>query len=109
MHYGFRIVEGHDRGLAEWMDEKGYADVDDFRGRAVPNVTDWQYLNLDYVAKADRPGSLHPVRPLLHRLRGHLAPGDRQLHGRNFEVKDDECVACNLCVWSARWRTASPW
>ena len=34
------------------MDEKGYATIDDLVGRAVPNVTDWQYLNLNYVTKA---------------------------------------------------------
>ncbi len=28
-----------------WMDEKGYASVDDIVGRAVPRVTDWQHLN----------------------------------------------------------------
>ena len=39
-------------GLQNWMDEKGHATLDDFVGRAVPNVTDWQYLNLNYVAKA---------------------------------------------------------
>jgi dihydropyrimidine dehydrogenase (NAD+) subunit PreA len=35
------------------MDAKGYATIEDFRGRAVPSITDWQYLNLNYVAKAE--------------------------------------------------------
>ena len=39
-------------GLSNWMDEKGYATLDDIRGRAVPNVTDWKYLNLKYDIKA---------------------------------------------------------
>ena len=50
---------------------------------------------------AHRPGSLHRVRPLPHRLRGHLAPGDHRdtKDGkRHFEVIDAECVGCNLCV-----------
>ncbi len=75
--------------------------LDDFVGRAVPNVTDWQYLNLNYVTKAqDRPGPLHQVRPLPHRLRGHLAPGDHAIKDGDvvFEVIDEECVGCNLCV-----------
>src|SRR3546814_2422237 len=38
--------------LKGWMDAKGHAGLDAFTGRAVPNVTDWQYLNLNYVAKA---------------------------------------------------------
>ena len=52
MHYGFRIVSDLADGLSNWMDEKGYATLDDIRGRAVPNVTDWKYLNLKYDIKA---------------------------------------------------------
>ena len=84
MVYGFKIVDGDDRrAWTRWMDEKGYRALVDFVGRAVPNVTDWQYLNLNYVDQgAHRPGSLHQVRPLPHRLRGHLAPGDHPHRGR---------------------------
>ena len=52
MTYGFKIVAEMKSGLSQWMDEKGYASVAEVSGRAVPNVTDWQYLNLNYVAKA---------------------------------------------------------
>jgi len=52
MTYGFKIVEEMISGLSQWMDEKGYTTTADFVGMAVPNVTDWQYLNLNYVAKA---------------------------------------------------------
>ena len=40
------------------------------------------------------------MRPLPHRLRGHLAPGDlAAVDGvRKFVVNDAECVGCNLCV-----------
>ena len=77
MTYGFKIVQEMISGLSNWMDEKGHRTLDDVIGRAVPNVTDWQYLNLNYIAKAQyRPGRLHQVRPLPHRLRGHVAPGD---------------------------------
>ena len=52
MVYGFKIVEEMISGLEALMDEKGYTRVDDFVGRAVPRVTDWQHLNLEYVVKA---------------------------------------------------------
>ena len=52
MTYGFKIVQEMIAGLENWMDEKGHAALDDIVGRATPNVTDWQYLNLNYVAKA---------------------------------------------------------
>ena len=48
MHYGYRIVEDMKDGLSNWMDEKGFATIDDFRGRSLPKVTDWKYLNLNY-------------------------------------------------------------
>jgi len=52
MTYGFKIVQEMASGLSQWMDEKGYRSTSDFVGKAVPNVTDWQYLNLNYVTKA---------------------------------------------------------
>src|SRR5882672_2216595 len=48
MHYGFKIVDDMIDGLSNWMDGKGYRTIEDFRGRAVPNVTDWQFLNMNY-------------------------------------------------------------
>jgi dihydropyrimidine dehydrogenase (NAD+) subunit PreA len=99
MTYGFKIVSEMTRGLELWMDEKGYRSIDDFMGRAVPNVTDWQYLNLNYVAKARIDQEL-----CIHCGRCYAACEDTShqaiamLPGRVFEVKDDECVACNLCV-----------
>ncbi len=56
MHYGFKIVDDMIDGLANWMDAKGYARIEDFRGKAVPNVTDWQYLNMNYkiIARIDQ-------------------------------------------------------
>src|ERR1700723_1473041 len=48
MHYGYRIVEDMQDGLLAWMADKGFATIDDFRGRALPTVTDWNQLNLNY-------------------------------------------------------------
>ena len=48
MHYGFRIVEDMIDGLKNWMDEKGFATLDDFRGLSLPRVTDWKHLDLNY-------------------------------------------------------------
>ena len=36
MHYGFRIVEDMIDGLSNWMREKGFDKLDDFRGRSLP-------------------------------------------------------------------------
>ena len=99
MTYGFRIVQEMIAGLAEWMDAKGHADLADVQGRAVPNVTDWQYLNLNYVTKAriDQDLCIHCGRCFAAcEDTSHQAIAMQP--GRVFEVKDDECVACNLCV-----------
>src|SRR6202522_4198320 len=48
MHYGFRVVEDMIDGLKNWMDEKGFKKIDDFRGLSLPNVKDWKNLNLNY-------------------------------------------------------------
>src|ERR1700719_2407389 len=48
MHQGYRIVEDMADGLKNWMDEKGFATLDDFRGLSIPRVTEWKHLDLNY-------------------------------------------------------------
>ncbi len=101
MTYGFRIVEEMKSGLARWMDEKGYRTIDDFRGRAVGNVTDWQYLNLNYIAKAKIDQDLCIKCGRCYAAcedTSHQAIMKEKDGQRHFEVMDNECVACNLCV-----------
>jgi dihydropyrimidine dehydrogenase (NAD+) subunit PreA len=101
MTYGFRIVEEMKTGLAAWMDEKGFATIEDFRGRAVPNVTDWQYLNLNYVTKAKIDQDLCIKCGRCYAAcedTSHQAIFNEKDGKRHFEVNDAECVACNLCV-----------
>jgi dihydropyrimidine dehydrogenase (NAD+) subunit PreA len=64
-------------------------------------VTDWQYLNLNYVAKARINQEL-----CIQCGRCHIACEDTShqaisatVNGvRHFEVIEEECVGCNLCV-----------
>jgi len=48
MHYGYRIVEDMIDGLSHWMDEKGFATLDDFSGLSLPKVTEWKHLDLNH-------------------------------------------------------------
>jgi dihydropyrimidine dehydrogenase (NAD+) subunit PreA len=48
MHYGYRIVEDMIDGLSNWMDDKGFGALDDFRGKSLPRVVEWKDLNLNY-------------------------------------------------------------
>ena len=99
MTYGFRIVKEMTSGLEAWMDAKGHADLAAFRGRAVPNIRNWEHLNLDYVTKARIDQEL-----CIKCGRCYAACEDTSHQaiaigpGRTFEVKDADCVACNLCV-----------
>lgn len=101
MVYGFKIVEEMISGLSNWMDEKGHATLDDFTGRAVRNVTDWQYLNLNYITKAriDQEKCISCGRcHIACEDTSHQAITKEKDGKRHFEVMDDECVGCNLCV-----------
>jgi dihydropyrimidine dehydrogenase (NAD+) subunit PreA len=101
MTYGFKIVEEMKLGLSDWMDEKGYTSVDQFVGKAVPNVTDWQYLNLNYVVKAkiDQDSCIKCGRcHIVCEDTSHQAIWAEKDGVRHFEVNDAECVGCNLCV-----------
>ena len=99
MTYGFKIVEEMKSGMSDWMDEKGYNSVSDFIGSALPNVTEWQHLNLNYVAKAkiDQDSCIKCGRcyaaceDTSHQA---ISINDERV----FEVINEECVACNLCV-----------
>jgi dihydropyrimidine dehydrogenase (NAD+) subunit PreA len=55
MHFGYRIVEEMIDGLSNWMDAKGFATLDDLRGRSLAKVAEWKHLNLSYkiVARID--------------------------------------------------------
>jgi len=55
MHYGYRIVEDMEEGLDNWMREKGFQTLEDFRGLSLNRVTEWKHLNLNYkiVARID--------------------------------------------------------
>ncbi|AUQ98724.1 NAD-dependent dihydropyrimidine dehydrogenase subunit PreA [Phaeobacter inhibens] len=99
MTYGFNVVKEMISGLNQWMDDKGYDRLDDFVGKAVPNVTDWQYLDLNYVAKAKiNQDDCIKCGRCFAACEDTSHQAIAMSEDRVFTVKDDECVACNLCV-----------
>ncbi len=101
MTYGFRIVEEMITGLSRFLDEKGMTHVDELVGKAVPNVTDWQNLNLNYVTKARIDQDLCIECGRCHIVcedAAHQAITTTRNGKRHFEVVDADCVGCNLCV-----------
>ncbi len=101
MTHGFKIVEEMISGLSNWMDEKGYDSIGDFAGKAVPNVTDWQFLNLNHITKAriNQDLCIECGRCFIAcEDTSHQAIMATKNGVRHFEVMEDECVGCNLCV-----------
>jgi len=110
MHYGFRIVEDMIDGLSHYMDEHGFRTIEDFRGRAVPNVQDWGDLDLNYkvIAKIDpklcigcqlcyvacEDGAHQCIEP--YREAAKKNAGGFGVHVPR--IIEDECVGCNLCA-----------
>jgi dihydropyrimidine dehydrogenase (NAD+) subunit PreA len=101
MVYGFKIVQEMADGLSNFMDEKGYASIEAFRGQALGSVTDWQHLDLAYTEKAVIDQSL-----CIQCGRCHIACEDTSHQAifatkdgkRHFEINEAECVGCNLCT-----------
>lgn len=98
MTYGFKVVQEMISGLRDYLDGHDMA-MSDLIGRAVPNVTDWNQLNLNYVTKA------RIDQDLCIKCGRCFAACEDTSHqaiamkpGRVFEVIEEECVACNLCL-----------
>ena len=101
MVYGFKIIDDLTDGLSTFLDDKGMKSVKELVGRAVPSVTDWQYLNLNYVEKAVIDQDLCIQCGRCHIVcedTSHQAITSTVNGKRRFEVIDEECVGCNLCV-----------
>jgi dihydropyrimidine dehydrogenase (NAD+) subunit PreA len=100
MVYGFKIIDDLVDGLSTFLDDKQLT-LQQLIGKAVPSVTDWQYLNLNYVEKAVIDQDL-----CIKCGRCHIACEDTSHQAitssvdgeRHFEVIDAECIGCNLCV-----------
>ncbi|KEJ89114.1 NAD-dependent dihydropyrimidine dehydrogenase subunit PreA [Sulfitobacter donghicola] len=99
MTYGFKVVQEMISGLSEWMDEKGHTSIQDFMGAAVPNTTDWQYLNLNYIAKASiNQDDCISCGRCFAACEDTSHQAIEMSADRTFSVIEEECVACNLCV-----------
>ena len=102
MHHGFKIVGEMIDGLSDWMDDKGYAKLADFQGRAVANVTDWQHLNMNYETVARIEQEKCVKCGLCHIVcedTSHQAVSATRIEGeRYYDIIDADCVGCNLCM-----------
>src|SRR3546814_8999561 len=84
------------------MDGKGYRTLDAFRAAAIPNVTDWRHLDMNYEIVARINQDLCIKCGLCHIAcedTSHQAVAAIKYNGtKRYEVIDAECVGCNLCM-----------
>lgn len=101
MHYGFKIVDDMISGLSTFMDQKGYARLPDLIGKAIPNVTDWQQLNLNFktIAHINQDTCIKcGLCYVACEDTSHQAISAKKINGiRKYEIIEPECVGCNLC------------
>lgn len=120
MHHGYRIVEDMIDGLSNWMDDKGFATLQDFRGLALPQASTFGELDLAYQAVA----RINPDKCIqcnlcyvacndtAHQCIDLYAPGgvqvnpgfDARQNGKQVaaarpvpRVREEDCVGCALC------------
>jgi dihydropyrimidine dehydrogenase (NAD+) subunit PreA len=114
MHYGFRIVEDMIEGLSDYLDSKGLTSLEQLRGRAVPNVTKWEALDLNFkrVARIDydkcigcnlcyiacEDGAHQCIDLKSPAELGVTSLGPGRVPGKPLpKVREEDCVGCNLC------------
>ena len=103
MLYGFRIVDDMIAGLENYMADKGYQCIEDFRGKAVANTVDWNDLNMNFDSKAfiksdqciECGRCYIACQDTAHQAISYELTEDG---GRRFTVVDEDCVGCNLCA-----------
>lgn len=96
---GYRIVEDMIEGLSNFMDEKGYAKLDDLIGRAIPAYSHWGNLDLNYelIAKIDEKTCIGCQKCVVACHDGAHQCIHPNGEGRVPTIDEDECVGCNLC------------
>ena len=113
MVYGFKIIDDLTSGLSPFPARQGHEERQG-AGRARRALGDGLAVPQPELRRegADRPGPLHPVRPLPHRLRGRFAPG-HHAHGQRASGASRSSTrnasAAISASASARSSTASRW
>src|ERR1700712_2558931 len=101
MKHGFRIVEDMIEGLNYWMDEKGFAKLDDFIGKSVHTMSNWEDLDINYhvIANINQDKCVHcglcyiACEDTSHQS---ITLDYGNPHNK-YTIKEEECVGCNLC------------
>ncbi len=100
MHYGFGIIREIIPGFEAYMKEKNFKTVNDMVGKAIPNVKNWENLNLNYkiIAEINKNKCIGCQLCYIACEDGaHQAIGLSENGSRVPYIIDENCVGCNLC------------
>jgi len=101
MKHGFRIIEDLGEGLNYWMEDKGFKTLDDFIGKSVPALTNWEDLDINYhiVANINQDKCVRcGLCYIACEDTSHQSIAlDYGKPYNKYTIKEDECVGCNLC------------
>jgi dihydropyrimidine dehydrogenase (NAD+) subunit PreA len=99
MQYGYRIVEDMINGLAHFMDERGYDNLEQFIGCALPNIIPAEDLNRDFrlLPKFDDKKCVGCGRCYVSCYDAAHQAIDWNEKKRRPELNDN-CVGCHLCL-----------
>jgi dihydropyrimidine dehydrogenase (NAD+) subunit PreA len=122
MHYGFRIIEELCDGLSRWMDDKGFATIDQVRGKSLARVSDFKNFDLSFraVARIDTTRCIKcnlcyvACNDTAHQCIDLIGAGGERVAPFSYEaasngkheaidlrpqpqVREEDCVGCRLC------------
>ena len=122
MHYGFRIIDDLCNGLSNWMDAKGYANIDNVVGKSLNRISEFRDFDLAFkaVAHIDQDACIKcnlcyvACNDTAHQCIDLIAPSgkivqpytyDVRLNGKQNVVNSRpqpvvrvlDCVGCRLC------------
>ena len=99
MQYGYRIIDDLISGLSHWMDERGFENVDEFIGKALPNIIPAEDLDRSFqvMPEFDDKKCVGCGRCYISCYDGGHQAIDWNWKKRRPEL-NDECVGCHLCL-----------
>jgi dihydropyrimidine dehydrogenase (NAD+) subunit PreA len=122
MHYGYRIIEDLCDGLSNWMDAKGFANIQELTGKSLHRVSEFKNFDLAFkaVARIDPATCIkcnlcyvacndtaHQCIDLVAASGAIVQPGayDVRSNGKQEavgtraqpRVREEDCVGCRLC------------
>jgi dihydropyrimidine dehydrogenase (NAD+) subunit PreA len=101
MHYGFRIIDDLVEGITNWMESKGYKNLNEIRGKAIPQMDDFGNFNLLHktVARINQDKCIHcNICHIACEDGAHQCIDLIKDNGTiKTIVREEDCVGCCLC------------